>query len=174
MVYTKYKFTPVDLANYIFTEDLSHHRTNEVIWDLFKNFNKLIVYPFCNDYMNFKKAISEQLNLWELNDKEYTEAELIMYEINSSIFNEYDADYFSMYFKLIKLQLMYSVNFRKIKLRNLLRDFGYKRRTSELMTSMNRTLNNLGLETYLKNYERCNICDIAIDDMIIIRLDVKK
>lgn len=174
MVYTKYKFTPVDLANYIFTEDLSHHHTNEVIWNLFKNFNKLIVYPFCNDYMKFKKAISEQLNLWELTDREYTEAELIMYEINSSIFNEYDADYFSTYFKLIKLQLMYSVNFRKIKLRNLLRDFGYKRRTSELMTSMNRTLNNLGLETYLKNYEQCNICDIAIDDMIIIRLNVKK
>lgn len=170
MVYTKYKFTPVDLANYIFTEDLSHHRANEVIWSLFKDFNKLIVYPFRNDYMKFKRAISEQLNLWELNDKEYTEAELIIYEINNNIFSECDADYFSMYFKLIKLQLMYSVNFKKIKLRNLLRDFGYKRRTSELMTSMNRTLNNLGLVTYLKNYERCNICDIGLDDMIIIRL----
>lgn len=172
MIYTKYKFTPVDLANYIFTEDLSHHRTNEVIWNLFKNFNMLIVYPFRNDYMKFKKAILEQLNLWELNDKEYTEAELIMYEINNNIFSEYDADYFSMYFKLIKLQLMYRVNYKKIKLRNLLRDFGYKRRTSELMISMNRILDALGLKTYLKNYELCNICDIGLDDMIIIRLNV--
>lgn len=172
MIYTKYKFTPVDLANYIFTEDLSHHRTNEVIWNLFKNFNMLIVYPFRNDYMKFKKVILEQLNLWELNDKEYTEAELIMYEINNNIFSEYDADYFSMYFKLIKLQLMYRVNYKKIKLRNLLRDFGYKRRTSELMISMNRILDALGLKTYLKNYELCNICDIDLDDMIIIRLNV--
>lgn len=172
MIYTKYKFTPVDLANYIFTEDLSHQRTNEVIRDLFKKFNMLIVYPFRNDYMKLKREVSELLNLWELNDKEYTEAELIIYEINNNIFNKYDAGYFSMYFKLIKLQLMYSVNFKKIKLKNLLKDFGYKRRTSELMININRTLNNLGLETYLKNYELCNICDIALDDMIIIRMNV--
>lgn len=171
MIYTKYKFTPFDLANYILLKDLSHNRTNEVIEDLFENYNNLIVYPFRNDFMKLKRAISWQINLWELDDNEYNEAKFIMSEIsNSDEFNEFEANYFDAYFKLIKLQLMYSVNFKKIRLRNLLKDFGYKRRTTELMKSMNRTLNALGLETYLKNYELCNICDIALDDMIIIRL----
>ena len=73
------------------------------------------------------------------------------------------------------MQLTYSgISYRKIKLRNLLRDFNYKRRTAALMNRMNLALNALGLETYLRGYEKCDIRDAGLDDMIMIRLETKK
>ena len=172
---SKYKFTPMDLANYILCEDLSHTHANGVIFDLFENYNDLILYPFRNDYMKFKSRIFELINLMELDDEDLDETELIMCGIDNK-FNEYineciDEDYFDAYFKRIKLKLMYSLNYKKIKLRKLLKELGYKRRTPELVHRIILIINALGLKTYLAGYEPCNICDINLDDIIIIRLN---
>lgn len=72
--------------------------------------------------------------------------------------------------KIIKLNLMYTprIDHKKIKLRTLLKEFGYERRSAKFVDSVNRTLKNLGLETYLKKYKKC---DIKINDVIIIRLE---
>lgn len=56
---------------------------------------------------------------------------------------------------------------------DLLRDFGYKKRTASLMCHINRTINMLGLKTYLRYYEECDISDAGLDDMIMIRLFAK-
>lgn len=163
--------TPKDLAIYILTEDISHRYANEVINDIFENHSEMIV-PDCRDsYIRFKKSISELLNIYELDNIEYREAELIMCEINNvSMYREEDSDKLTSYFKLIKLQLMYSdIGYRKIKLRNLLKMFGYRRRSSALVNRMESTLNALGLKTYLKKRIPCNISTVKLNDMIIIR-----
>ncbi len=173
MVYTKYKFTPQDIAGYILIEDLPHRRQNEIIYDLFHNHNSSVVHPFCKMYSQLKAAVSDLLIQYDLDINTLNEAELILLELTKTGLNIRDnnADYFGAYFKLIKLQLMYSgITYRKIKLRTLLKDFGYKRRTAALIDSMNRTLHALGLSSYLKNREPCNLRDINIDDMVIIRL----
>jgi len=120
-----------------------------------------------------KRSVSDLLIVYGLSNEEYSEAELIMNEIGSMDLYEPDNEYFfGAYFKLIKLQLLYSgISYRKIKLKNLLRDFGYKRRTPELVTNINNVLYTLGLRTYLKGYEPCSIADVSIHDMIIIRLE---
>lgn len=41
------------------------------------------------------------------------------------------------------------------------------------MCHINRTLNMLGLKTYLRYYEECDIIDAGLDDMIMIRLVAK-
>lgn len=116
------------------------------------------------------------LNLYELDDREYHEAERILLEISQKgTDSEIETDCFGAYFKLIWMQLTYSgISYRKIKLRNLLRDFNYKRRTAALMNRMNLALNALGLKTYLRGYEKCDIRDAGLDDMIMIRLETKK
>lgn len=172
-VYTKYKYTPWDIAVYSAWENLSCRRQTEVIKDLFSNFNSDIVYPYRENYLMFKNSIADLLIVYGLSNEEYSEAELIMNEIGSMDLYEPDNEYFfGAYFKLIKLQLLYSgISYRKIKLKNLLRDFGYKRRTPELVTNINNALFTLGLRTYLKGYEPCSIADVSIHDMIIIRLE---
>jgi len=171
-VYTKYKYTPWDVAVYLSLENLSCRRQTEVIKDLFSNFNSDIVYPYRENYLLFKKSISDLLIVYGLSNEEYSEAELIMNEIGSMDLYEPDNEYvFGAYFRVIKLQLLYSrISYRKIKLKNLLRDFGYKRRTTELVASINNALHMLGLKTYLKDHEPCSIADVSIHDMIMIRL----
>ena len=171
MVHTKYKLTPHDAATYFFIENFSHKRESEILLDLYEHHNEIIVWDYRRDHLLFKQSVMNLLNLYELDDRTYNEAELILREVDSTIESDTDADYFGAYFKLIWLQLMYSgISYRKIKLRTLLRDFGYKRRTEALTNSMIRALNALGLVTYLRNYEACDIRDVKLDDMVMIRL----
>lgn len=76
------------------------------------------------------------------------------------------------YFKIIKLEFMYvpKKDYSKIKLRRLLKMFGYKRRSAQLVDSIKRTLGALKLKTYLRGYVPCDIAEIGIDDMVMIRL----
>lgn len=173
---TKYKITPQDVAVYLFLENTSHKRENEILLDLFESHNSMIVLDYRKSYLKFKQCIMSLLNIYELDDASYNEAELILQETENTefYFNE-EVDFFGAYFKLIWLQLMYSgISYRKIKLRNLLRDFGYKRRTVKLVNSINNALNALKLKMYLRAYEECDICSAGLDDMIIIRLMKEK
>ena len=171
MVHTKYKLTPQDAATYFFIENFSHKRESEILLDLYEHHNQMIVWDYRHDHLLFKQSVMNLLNLYELDDRTYNEAELILREVDSTIEADTGADYFGAYFKLIWLQLMYSgISYRKIKLRTLLHDFGYKRRTEALTSSMIHALNALELVTYLRNYEVCDIRDVKLDDMIMIRL----
>jgi hypothetical protein len=75
------------------------------------------------------------------------------------------------YFKIIKLELAYGKgkDYRKIKLRRLLKVFGYKRRSVQLVDNIRRVLGALKLKTYLRDYVPCDIAKIGIDDMVMIR-----
>ena len=44
MVYTKYKFTPQDIAIFLLLADFSHQRENEMLSDLFEVHNQEIVW----------------------------------------------------------------------------------------------------------------------------------
>jgi len=61
-------------------------------------------------------------------------------------------------------------DYSKIKLRRLLNVFGYKRRSAQLVDGIHRTLGALKLKTYLRGYTPCDVADIGIDRMVMIRL----
>lgn len=172
MEQTKYKIIPQDVAVYLFLENASHKRENEVLWDLFENHHQMIVRDYCKSYLQFKQSVMNLLNIYALDDASYNEAERILQEIeNAELYSDEEVDCFAAYFKLIWLQLMYSgISYRKMKLRNLLRDFGYKRRTTLLIHNIQQAIDNLGLRIYLRGYVSCDMCDISLDDMIVIRL----
>lgn len=176
MVWAKYKLMPQDIAVYLFLENASHKRENEILWDLFENHNQMIVRDYRKFYLHFKQSVMNLLTIFELDDASYNGAELILMETeHGNLYSDEEVDCFGAYFKLIWLQLTYSgIFYRKIKLRNLLRDFGYKRRTVQLVNSINNALNALRLKTYQRDYEECDICNAGLDDMIIIRLMKEK
>ena len=171
MVYTKYKFTPQDIAMYLLVADLPRFRENEIINDLFQEHNYDIVYDYRNDLLKLRRHIHDKMILLEMNDEEYEEDQLIMREFQIEK-SESEPDYFGAYFKYIKLKLLYSGNvYHRIKLRTLLKNFGYKRRSTALMERINRTMQALHLQAYLKQHEPCDLAEISIDQMVIIRLE---
>lgn len=173
MIFTKYKFIPKDIAGYFISADLTHKQQNEILTDIFENHNSSIVFPYRNDFGLLRRTVADLIIKYELDNATIDEVQVIMWEMGEygSILDKENYDRLGAYFKLIKLQLMYSdISFKKIKLRTLLKDFGYKRRTADLVSRINRAFSALGLVTYLKNRNQCNIGQVKLDDMIIIRL----
>ena len=152
MVHSKYKFTPQDIAVYLLVADLPRFREDEIIADLFQAYNNDIVYDYRNDLLKLRRHVYEKMILLEMNDEEYEEAQLIMREFQIEK-SESHPDYY-----------------HRIKLRTLLKDFGYKRRSAALMESINRTMQALHLQAYLKQYEPCDLAEIPIDQMVVIRI----
>ena len=152
MSHTAYWITPDDVAVYLFLENTSHQRENEILWDL-----------------QFKQSVMNLLNIYELDAVSYDEAALILMETeHTSLYSEEESDCFDAYFKLIWLQLRYSgIAYRKVKLRKLLRDFGYKRRSE---SRIQQAIDKLELKTYLRGYVPCSIDAISLEDVIVIRL----
>ena len=170
MVHSKYKLTPQDIAVYLLVADLPRFREDEIISDLFQEHNGDIVYDYRNDLLKLRRHVYEKMILLEMNDEEYEETQLIMREFQIEK-KESEPDYFGAYFKYIKLKLLYSGNgYHRIKLRTLLKDFGYKRRSAALMESITRTMQALHLQAYLKQYEPCDLKEISIGQMVVIRL----
>lgn len=87
-----------------------------------------------------------------------------------------DKNKLEAFFRFIKLRLTYTENclFIRLKLRTLLRNFGYKRRSVSLVNDIKRSMKELKLEAYLRDYQPCDIADIDLDDVIIIRLKPEK
>lgn len=172
----KYKFTPVDIANYFIVADLPVSQQYYALEDLFQQHNMELSLPYRRNYKLFRTTVYDYIISLDLTDTEVSEAQLILNEISSGTLYRFqdkvdEYDVFAFYFKLIKLQIMYSPQqYKRLKLRTLLHDFGYKRRSLILMDNINSTLKALKLSTYLRNNEKCNIVDVKLDDMIIIRL----
>ncbi|MBR5514477.1 MAG: hypothetical protein IKV85_10920 [Ruminococcus sp.] len=175
MAQIKYKLVPQDVATYLYLSNFTHRKETEIISNLFEEYNDWIVCIYRNDYLSFKQSIMNLISLFEVDFNTYSEAELIMKEVDGAdLCDSIEVDYFGAYFKLIRLQLMYSdISYRKIKLRTLLRDFGYKRRSEKLIDNMLRAIKTMNLTTYLRGYETCDIRNVSLDDMIIIRISDK-
>lgn len=76
------------------------------------------------------------------------------------------------YFKVIKLRLLYQneCQFVRLKLRTILKEFKYKRRSEKLMNEIQNILDEFELKTYLKGHMTCSVKEIDLDDFIMIRL----
>lgn len=173
MTYTKYLFTPHDLAIFFKTDDLSHGRKAEVISDLFNNHNAEIVYPFRENFTLFRRAVNDFLIRYDTSDEDLDEAQMIMDEVNGSSTEVIsDPDYYGAYFKLVKLRLLYTTDYCKIKMSTLLSNFGYQRRSAQLVTRIKRAMNRLGIVSQIRGYEECDIGSVDIHTMIMFRLVV--
>lgn len=76
------------------------------------------------------------------------------------------------YFKVIKLRLLYQneCQFVRLKLRTILKEFKYKRRSDKLMNEIQNILDEFQLKPYLKGHIACSVKEIDLDDFVMIRL----
>ncbi|MDE7360914.1 MAG: hypothetical protein K2N38_03160 [Oscillospiraceae bacterium] len=171
MRYTKYLFTPRDLAIFFIFADFTISRKSEVLKDLFENHNAEIVSTYRDDLLQLRKETDTWLIKYETDYAELIEAQMIMDEVNgSSTGQTSEPDYYGAYFKLIKLRLLYTDDYCKIKMSTLLSKFRYQRRSAQLVTRIKRAMNRLGIVPQVRGYEICDIGEVDIHTMIMFRL----
>jgi len=168
-----YTYTPNDIAKFLRIANLPLSIENKVLNDLWTE-QKHIPKEYRLDNAAFRRKVRLEMAAYDLNDDE-DELDLIMRDVDPDyvLLNPtYAQDFILQYFKIIRLELVYieGRSYCKIKLRRLLKYFGYKRRSQALVQSINHALTLLSLTTYSKGYISCDIASIDIDDMIMIRL----
>lgn len=83
-------------------------------------------------------------------------------------------DYFDidLFFKMKRIQILYleGQNYVKMKLKTLLKAYGYKHRTQKLLDYLRICMSFYHMRTYLPGNKVCDIGGIGLDEMIIIRI----
>lgn len=170
----KYLYTPFDVAVYFRTENLTISEEQNMLDTLWEKKDLEIWSIYRDDKQSFKKKVYHELHMMDGYIDDMDALNLIFQEIGSKFRlgeTDYEQGVIESYFKVIKLRLSYSpsTDYCKIKLRNLIARFGYKKRTKALVEYMKRTINALGLRAYLRGWESCEIGTVSLDDMIIFR-----
>lgn len=174
---SKYLYVPRDIAFFLKECDFTLSTEKKIKDAIWEERYEVLDPRYRKDKNKYIKEISNILNQYEDRYlyKEIQDINKVLEDIGSSyIVEEYNQDeqYVEALFRYIKLKLTYTsnVSYVKLKLRTLLRQLGYKRRTVQLTDDINRCLTSLKLETFLRDYEKCDIATINIDNTIMIRL----
>ncbi len=171
----KYLYTPFDVAVYFNSANLTISEEQLILMSLWEQREALIWYQYRKEKKHFLHSVKHELHNIEGTLDCADELNLILREMGSKFSlgeSNYEQGVIESYFKIFKLRLTYTpgTDFCKIKLRNLIGRFGYKRRTASLVDCINRTIKSLGLKVYLRGWEPCDIGIVPLDDIIIVRL----
>lgn len=173
--YTGFYFTPYDLAIFINEQNLNCQEAAtflDNVWDFFREYLDGIYY---ND---IRKLVKETY-YWcsYLNDKPTLDNELLAIKKDLDTVgidfakNNYTAEFTDIdrYFKFTLLRLKFFTPFIRIKMRTLLKLYGYKRRSVQLISHINQCMEFYQIQSFLRGGEPCCLNDIHIDDMIIFK-----
>lgn len=90
--------------------------------------------------------------------------------VGESLMSDYPE--FDLFFMIMRLRILFVTEqkYVRMKLRTLLKNYGYKRRSDAITAHIRDCLMFYHIQPYLRNGEECNIRDISLDDMITFRI----
>lgn len=169
-----YTYTPNDIAVFLLLADLPIQKEQIVLRVLWEREKPHFSSGYQSNETLFKRHVHSELSAYCSGD---ALDKLVLFLSDSgdkfqALSPEFEQSIIWHYFKVVRLELSYieGKDYHKIKLRRLFKQFGYKRRSSALLQNIQSVLDELSLQTHLKGRISCNIADVDIDDMIMIRL----
>lgn len=168
-------YTPRDIALYLRYADFSHSAELAVIRDLCSSQRAFLQEEYRDNRPLLRRHIDSELAKLDEDGKDLRELIILLQGTEYAIDTDevdHKEDAIESFFKIVRLSLIYGQEngYRKIKLRRLLKHFGYKRRSAQWVARVQCALDDLDLKTYLKGNIPCDISEIDIDNMVMIRL----
>lgn len=167
-----------DLAYIIHSQEMGVRGASVMIEKVWRQDN-LYLHPF---YRSDLRRLYLDVHYWMdyLCDQPVIEREFLSVQEDFRSFGReleetaYVSEYsgIELFFKLRRLQILYmdGQDYIRMKLRTLLRAFGYVRRTERLLKYLRECLMFYHMQTYLCGKEECDIGEIGLDEMITIRV----
>ncbi|MBO6310703.1 MAG: hypothetical protein J6N70_18070 [Oribacterium sp.] len=172
-----YLYTPFELALIIQYHHMDSERYIELLQNIFRHDNIFIQPEYRHDQKGFILAVMDKLDY--LNDpdaymSELSEIEKDMNDLglkNNSASGDTDHGFSHLIFKELRIRIQYinQKGIAKMKLRTLLLNLGYKRRSQNVMRYINDCLLFYHIETTLKRKVHCIIDNVKMDDVIVFR-----
>lgn len=170
-------YTPIDLAAILSSMELGGREESHLL-DLIWEYERAFLDP---QYRHDQRQLILKTFYWShyfynkpMIDAEFPVVQKDLWLSQGTLSEEdYISDYLGLdlFFKSIRIRILYHEQrkYVRIKLRSLLRQYGYQRRSSQLVQYINRCLLFYHLKPYLRGEEECEINNISLDDMIIFR-----
>ena len=137
----------------------------EIYRDNLKNW--MLDVHFCGAYLHDRAALASEFpliarELQEINAKN----DLNLLRAKQALFE------MEFYLKRMRIVILYhgKQDYVRVKLKTLLRAYGYRRRSAKLITFLKQGMERYGLVSYLRGNQRCDIEEIRLDDMISFRV----
>ena len=167
-----YRITPADAAVVLVRADLPLTKERELIATLWKD-HRRVERRYQVDESLFARAIRREM-LKQERTRDAEDQALLAGEGDALevAVRQGGGDPVLRYFQLIRLELLHVPGRvqRVMKLRTLLRDLGYKKRSPQLVKRINRALRQTRLQTLTRGQIPTRIEDAGLDTMIIFRL----
>lgn len=167
-----YRITPADAALVLTRADLPLTKERELIATLWKD-HRHVERRYQVDESLFARAIRREM-LKQERTRDAEDQALLAAEGDAfaGVARHAGGDPVLRYFQLIRLELLHVPGRvqRVMKLRTLLRDLGYKKRSPQLVKRINRALRQTRLQTLTRGQIPTRIEDAGLDTMIIFRL----
>ena len=169
-------YSPYDIAYIISKNDIGVSDTARVLNEMFIKDNAYIEPEYCDSKPKFMLAVMDMLNYINNKDAYESEAPAIKKDaedlgINSDDQGYADLQVVNLFFKEMRLNILYSSQYyTRLKLRTLLANFGYKRRSESIVRYIRDCLMFYHIKTTLRGNIPCDIEQIGLDEMVTFRV----
>lgn len=170
-------YSPYAIAYVIRSNNMGMKECSAFISKVWQEEKEYLPACYKRDYRKLYLDVMFQLDYME-NEEEYnTEFPHInrdLVDVGSKL--QMDEEMFErnldLFFMNMRLNIIFmsSQGYQRMKLRTLLRQYGYSRRSPNLNKYFERCFCFYHIETFIRGGVRCSISEVDLDDMIIFRL----
>ena len=165
-------FTAFDVACIINNFDLTEKFSAELIRKLWQDDNKFLVQKYQKNYRQFFIDVrywSDYLYNKVTFDKEFPaiKSDCKFLDEENFVTDNFNID---LFFKTLRVKILHigEKKYSRMKLRTLLSEYGYKRRSKEFLSYIKKCLEFYKIQTSLRG-KICDVSEINLDDMITFR-----
>lgn len=171
-------YSALDLAAIISSMELGcreESRIMDLIWDGEKSF-------LLSHYQTNKRKFILDIHYWmhyfyekPILDREFPAIQKDLQNGQHAVdMNQYMSDYsdLDLFFKSVRIRILYSggKEYVRIKLRSLISQYGYQRRSQQLIGHINQCMQFYHLEATLRGGIACDIAACGLDKMVTFRV----
>ena len=174
----EYLYTPFELAAIISAYELTVEEYTILLQDFHHYQNNCILPEYRQDRKKFLLAVMDKLEL--ISDphaylSNRTDVAKDMDDIglkDSTPINKKDLECFHLFFKELNIKIRYinKKRFARMKMRTLLSELGYKKRSSSVMEYITKCLYFYHIEVTIKGGLPCNLKECSLDETLIFRM----
>lgn len=170
-------YTPEMLAILVISEDMGPKLTSQFLTCVWKNEKQHLAKEYTDDLRKLHHAVDRYRNFyadrssWEADfPKIQRDFESVGRDVSSIL--PVTNENLELFFVRVRLRILFlqERTYSQMKLRTLLKAYGYQRRTEELVSFMEETLEALELSVLLSNRRECNLRKVKLDDILVFRI----
>ncbi len=172
-----YLYTPFELALIIQHHALDCNKYMDLLHNIYQNDKSFLLPEYRNNQKKLFLDVMDNLNYINNTENYLSEIEAIEKDSEAlGLVNNYSGDnlrdsFNHLIFKELRIRILYinTRGFACLKLRTLLSEFGYKRRSPYIIQYIIDCLNFYHISVSLRGNVPCDIKSVSIDDTIVFR-----